>query len=418
MTRIDIFSGFLGAGKTTLIKKLITEAYQGEKLVLIENEFGEIGIDGGFLSEAGIQINEMNSGCICCSLVGDFAEALKKVIDEYHPDRILIEPSGVGKLSDVIAAVKNANTHGTELNGATTVVDANKCKMHMKNFGEFFNNQIENAACIILSHTEAISDAKISECVALIREHNPGAVIVSTSWDQLSGAQIIEAMEQRSTLATELEHLEEEAHRHHDHEHHHHDGECCHHEHEHEHHHHDGECCHHEHEHEHHHHDGECCHHEHEHHHHDGECCHHDHEHHHHDGECCHHEHEHHHHDGECCHHEHEHHHHDGECCHHDHEHHHADEVFVSYGAETTKKFNEAELKAALESFANSDSFGMILRAKGIVAGNDGRWIHFDYIPGEPDVRYGGASVIGRLCVIGSQLDKTAISEALGVELK
>ena len=386
MTRIDIFSGFLGAGKTTLIKKLITEAYQGEKLVLIENEFGEIGIDGGFLSEAGIQINEMNSGCICCSLVGDFAEALKKVIDEYHPDRILIEPSGVGKLSDVIAAVKNANTHGTELNGATTVVDANKCKMHMKNFGEFFNNQIENAACIILSHTEAISDAKISECVALIREHNPGVVIVSTSWDRLSGAQIIEAMEQRSTLATELEHLEEEAHRHHDHEHHHHDGECCHH--------------------------------EHEHHHHDGECCHHDHEHHHHDGECCHHEHEHHHHDGECCHHEHEHHHHDGECCHHDHEHHHADEVFVSYGAETTKKFNEAELKAALESFANSDSFGMILRAKGIVAGNDGRWIHFDYIPGEPDVRYGGASVIGRLCVIGSQLDKTAISEALGVELK
>ena len=330
MTRIDIFSGFLGAGKTTLIKKLITEAYQGEKLVLIENEFGEIGIDGGFLSEAGIQINEMNSGCICCSLVGDFAEALKKVIDEYHPDRILIEPSGVGKLSDVIAAVKNANTHGTELNGATTVVDANKCKMHMKNFGEFFNNQIENAACIILSHTEAISDAKISECVALIREHNPGAVIVSTSWDQLSGAQIIEAMEQRSTLATELEHLEEEAHRHHDHEHHHHDGECC----------------------------------------------------------------------------------------HHEHEHHHADEVFVSYGAETTKKFNEAELKAALESFANSDSFGMILRAKGIVAGDDGRWIHFDYIPGEPDVRYGGASVIGRLCVIGSQLDKTAISEALGVELK
>ena len=361
MTKIDIFSGFLGAGKTTLIKKLITEAYQGEQLVLIENEFGEIGIDGGFLSEAGIQINEMNSGCICCSLVGDFAEALKKVIDEYHPDRILIEPSGVGKLSDVVSAVKNADTHGTELNGATTVVDANKCKMHMKNFGEFFNNQIENAACIILSHTDNISDAKISECVALIREHNPNAVIVSTPWDQLSGAQIVEAMEQRSTLATELESLEKEAHHHH------------------------------------------------EHHHHDGECCHHEHEHHHHDDECCHHEHEHeHHHDGECCHHEHEHH----------HDHHHADEVFISYGAETTKKFNEAELKAALESFTNSDLYGMILRAKGIVAGDDGKWIHFDYIPGEPDVRHGGAGVIGRLCVIGSKLDKDAISEALGVELK
>ena len=396
MTKIDIFSGFLGAGKTTLIKKLITEAYQGEKLVLIENEFGEIGIDGGFLSEAGIQINEMNSGCICCSLVGDFAEALKKVIDEYHPDRILIEPSGVGKLSDVVSAVKNADTHGTELNGATTVVDANKCKMHMKNFGEFFNNQIENAACIILSHTDGISDAKISECVALIREHNHNAVIVSTPWDQLSGAQIVEAMEQRSTLATELENLEKEAHHHH--EHHHHDGERCHHDHEH------------------HHHDGECCHHDHEHHHHDGECCHHDHEH-HHDGECCHHDHEHHHHEydehGNCsCGHHHDHH------DHHDHHHHHADEVFVSYGAETTKKFNEAELKAALESFTNSDRYGMILRAKGIVAGDDGRWIHFDYIPGEPDVRHGGAGIIGRLCVIGSKLDKTAISEALGVELK
>ena len=394
MTKIDIFSGFLGAGKTTLIKKLIKEAYQGEKLVLIENEFGEIGIDGGFLSEAGIQINEMNSGCICCSLVGDFAEALKKVIDEYNPDRILIEPSGVGKLSDVVSAVKNADTHGTELNGATTIVDANKCKMHMKNFGEFFNNQIENAACIILSHTDKISDAKISECVALIREHNPDAVIVSTPWDQLSGAQIVEAMEHRSTLASELEHLEKEAHHHH--EHHHHDGECCHHDHGH------------------HQHDSECCHHDHEHHHHDGECCHHDHEHHHHDGECCHHDHEPHHHEydehGNCsCGHHHE---------HHDHHHHHADEVFVSYGAETTKKFNEAELKLALESFTNSESYGMILRAKGIVASDDGKWIHFDYIPGEPDVRYGGAGVIGRLCVIGSKLDRNAISNALGVELK
>ena len=364
MTKIDIFSGFLGAGKTTLIKKLIKEAYQGEKLVLIENEFGEIGIDGGFLSEAGIQINEMNSGCICCSLVGDFAEALKKVIEEYNPDRILIEPPGVGKLSDVISAVKNAGTEGTELNGATTVVDANKCKMHMKNFGEFFNNQIDNAECIILSHTDNISDQKISECVALIREHNPHTVIVSTPWDQLSGAQIVEAMEHRSTLASELEHLEKEAHHHHDHKHHHHDGECCHHEHEH------------------HHHD-ECCHHEHEHHHHEYD------EH----GNCS------------CGH-------------HHDHHHHHADEVFVSYGTETTKKFNEADLKAALDSFANVNDYGMILRAKGIVAGDDGRWIHFDYIPGEPDVRNGSAGVIGRLCVIGSKLNKNALSDALGVELK
>ena len=417
MTKIDIFSGFLGAGKTTLIKKLIEEAYKGEKIVLIENEFGEIGIDGGFLAEAGIQINEMNSGCICCSLVGDFAEALKKVIAEYAPDRILIEPSGVGKLSDVIKAVKNADTEGAELNGFTTVVDANKCKMHMKNFGEFFNDQVENAGCIVLSHTGSISEQKIADCVALLKEHNDDAVIVSTPWEQLSGAQLLEAMERKSTLEAEMNELAEEAHEHH---HHHHDGECCHH--DHEHHHHDGECCHHDHE---HHHDGEYCHHDHEHHHHDGECCHHDHEHHHHDGECCHHDHEHHHHDGECCHHEHEHeHHHEydehGNCScghHHDHHHHHADEVFVSFGAETTKKFNADALKAALDSFTDAEKYGMVLRAKGIVAGDDGRWIHFDYIPGESDVRFGSAGVIGRLCVIGSKLDKHAVSEALGVEL-
>ncbi len=448
MTKIDIFSGFLGAGKTTLIKKLIEEAYRGEKIVLIENEFGEIGIDSGFLAEAGIKINEMNSGCICCSLVGDFAAALQKVITEYDPDRILIEPSGVGKLSDVIKAVQNADTHGAELNGFTTIVDANKCKMHMKNFGEFFNDQVENAGCIVLSHTGTISEQRIADCVALLKEHNETAVIVSTPWDQLSGAQLLEAMERKSTLAAELERLAKQAEEEHEHEHHHHhhDGECCHHDHEHHRdgecchhdheHHHDGECCHHDHE---HHHDGECCHHDHE-HHHDGECCHHDHEH-HHDGECCHHDHEH-HHDGECCHHDHEHHH-DGECCHHDHEHHHeydehgncscghhhdhdhhghhhhhADEVFVSFGAETTKKFNADALRTALEAFTDSEKYGMILRAKGIIASDDGKWIHFDYIPGEPDIRYGSAGVIGRLCVIGSKVNKEAVSELLGVELQ
>ena len=377
MTRIDIFSGFLGSGKTTLIKKLLEEAYSGEQIVLIENEFGEIGIDGGFLAEAGVQINEMNSGCICCSLVGDFAAALQKVINEFAPDRILIEPSGVGKLSDVIKAVQGADTQGAVLNGFTTVVDAKKCKMHMKNFGEFFNDQVENAACIVLSHTQSISDEKIHECVELLKAHNDTAVIVTTPWDQLSGAQLLEAMERKSTLEAELNRLEEQAHEHH-------------------------------HEHEHHHHDGECCHHDHEHHHHDGECCHHDHEHHHHDGECCHHDHEHHHH------HEYDEH---GNCsC--GHHHHHADEVFVSFGAETVKKFNAEMLKSVLESFTDSEKYGMVLRAKGIVEGDDGKWIHFDYIPGEPDVRFGGAGVIGRLCVIGSGLNKDAISEALGVEFK
>ena len=437
MTKIDIFSGFLGSGKTTLIKKLLEEAYSGEKIVLIENEFGEIGIDGGFLAEAGVQINEMNSGCICCSLVGDFAEALQKVIADFTPDRILIEPSGVGKLSDVIKAVEGADTDGAVLNGFTTVVDAKKCKMHMKNFGEFFNDQIENAACIVLSHTQSLTDEKINECIELIRAHNHDVVIVTTDWDKITGAQLLEAMELKSTLKSDIEELEEHAHEHHNHHH----GECCHHEHEHpEHHHHDGECCHHEHDHdehhEHHHHDGECCHHEHdhdehhEHHHHDGECCHHEHdhdehhEHHHHDGECCHHEHEHHehhHHDGECCHHEHEHHHEydeHGNCSCGHHHHHHADEVFVSFGAETVKKFNADALRQTLESFEDAEKFGMVLRAKGIVEGDDGNWIHFDYIPGDADVRAGGASIIGRLCIIGSGLNKAAISEAVGVEFK
>ena len=376
MTKIDIFSGFLGAGKTTLIKKLIEEAYKGEKIVLIENEFGEIGIDGGFLAEAGVQINEMNSGCICCSLVGDFAEALKKVINEYAPDRVLIEPSGVGKLSDVIKAVQNADTEGAVLNGFTTVVDANKCKMYMKNFGEFFNDQVEHAGCIIFSHTDMASEKKINEGVALIREHNPNAVIVTTPWGQLSGAQLLEAMERKDTLATELEKLE------HEHHHHHHD-ECCHDHDHHEHHHHHDECCHHEHHHDH----DECCHdHDHHEHHHDhDECCHHD----HHD----HHE----HHidaDGNCS------------CGHH---HHHADEVFESWGTETTKKFNADELQAALDDLCDEQKYGIILRAKGIVASDDGRWINFDYIPGEPNVRFGAASVIGRLCVIGSKMNKDAI---------
>ena len=407
MTKIDIFSGFLGAGKTTLIKKLITEAYAGEKLVLIENEFGEIGIDGGFLSEAGIQINEMNSGCICCSLVGDFGKALSQVLTEYAPDRILIEPSGVGKLSDVIRAVQGAATEGAVLNGFTTVVDAGKCKMYMKNFGEFFNDQVENAGCIILSHTDTTPAAKTETAVSLLREHNPTAVIVTTPWNDLTGAQLLEAMERTDTLEAELARLAEEAEHHH--HHHHDDEECeCHH-----HHHEDGEECHcHDHEHEHHHH---------HHHHEDGEECHchdHDHEHHHHheDGEECHcHDHE----------HEHHHHHHDGECCcghHHDgehHHHHHADEVFVSCGTETTAAFDRAAMTDKLNALTDEDKYGIVLRAKGIVASTDGAgWIHFDYVPGEPDVREGGAAVIGRLCVIGSGLNIPALSELFGVELK
>ena len=392
MTKIDIFSGFLGAGKTTLIKKLITEAYAGEKLVLIENEFGEIGIDGGFLSEAGIQINEMNSGCICCSLVGDFGKALSQVLTEYTPDRILIEPSGVGKLSDVIRAVQGAATEGAVLNGFTTVVDAGKCKMYMKNFGEFFNDQVENAGCIILSHTDTTSAAKIDTAVSLLREHNHTAVIVTTSWNDLTGAQLLEAMERTDTLEAEMARLAEEAeHHHHDHEHHHHDHdeecECHHHHHD-----HDEECHCHDHEHEHHHHhheDGECC-------------CGHDHD----------HDHEHHHHhDGECCC---GHHHEDGH-----HHHHHADEVFVSCGTETTAAFDRASMTDKLNALTDEETYGIVLRAKGIVAATDGgSWIHFDYVPGEPDVRAGSPAVIGRLCIIGANLNIPALSELFGVELK
>ena len=333
MTKIDIFSGFLGAGKTTLIKKLITEAYAGEKLVLIENEFGEIGIDGGFLAEAGIQINEMNSGCICCSLVGDFGKALSKVLTEYAPDRILIEPSGVGKLSDVIRAVQGAATEGAVLGGFTTVVDAGKCKMYMKNFGEFFGDQVENAGCIVLSHTQNASAKKIEDAVALLREHNATAVIVTTPWDELTGAQLLDAMERKDTLEAELARLAAEAEHHHHHE----DGECC--------------CGHH-----------------------------HDHDGHHH--------------------------------------HHHADEVFVSCGAETTAAFDPADMTAKLAALTDEDKYGIVLRAKGIVASKNGAsWVHFDYVPGEPDVREGGAGVIGRLCVIGSKLNIPALSELFGVEL-
>ncbi len=384
MTKIDIFSGFLGAGKTTLIKKLIAEAYQGEKVVLIENEFGEIGIDGGFLQDAGINITEMNSGCICCSLVGDFRKALKSVVDEYHPDRIIIEPSGVGKLSDVINAASSVDSEEAKLNCFTTVVDINKCKMYMKNFGEFFNDQIEHASAVVFSHTAKASDAKIEEAVALLREHNPTATVVTTDWALLSGAEILKAMERKDTLLDILDKLaEEEKHEHH---HHHEDGEECH-------------CGHHhdndddddddEHEHHHHHEDGEECH-----------CGHH------HDDDD----------DDDDDEHEHHHHHEDGEECHcGHHHHHHADEVFTSWGTETTHKFTAEQIKAALEAFVEDPDYGMILRAKGIVEGSDGQWIHFDYVPGEPDVRYGSAGIIGRLCVIGSKINEEKIRELFGV---
>ena len=393
MIKIDIFSGFLGAGKTTLIKKLISEAFAGEKLVVIENEFGDIGIDGGFLEEAGIEITEMNSGCICCSLVGDFGKALGEVIEKYAPQRILIEPSGVGKLSDVIKAVEDLKLEGVTLNSATCVVDAKKCKMYMKNFGEFFNNQIESAGTIVLSHTAALSEEKVSAACALLRAHNEKAEIVTTDWALLSGEQILSAMEKTSTLADELKALSEEeicpecGHHHH----HHHDEECDCHEHEHHHHHHhDEECDCHEHEHHHHHHDEECDCHEHEHHHH-----------HHHDEECDCHEHHHHDHDhGEEC-----------SCgCHgHGHHHHHADEVFTSWGKETAHRYTESELCEALSALENEERFGMILRAKGIVAG-DGCWYHFDYTPGEGDVRVGTAATTGRLCVIGSKINEEALN--------
>ncbi len=421
MTKVDIFSGFLGAGKTTLIKKLIKEAYAGEKLVVIENEFGRIGIDGGFLQEAGIEITEMNSGCICCSLVGDFGEALKKVKTEYDPDRILIEPSGVGKLSDVIRAVQDAEIEGLTLNAFTTVIDASKCKMYMKNFAEFYRNQIEFASSVILSRTGGLRADKLEETVAIVRSINDKATLITTPWDQLDGKAILDAMENRNTLEEELHHLmEEQKAKESHHHHHHHDHECD-----------DPDCgCHHGHHH--HDHDSECerdHHHEHEHHHdHDGECeCGHDPEHHHHhdhDHECeCGHHHDHDHdHDGECeCGHHHHEHHHDHECddpdreCHHGHHHHdhHADEVFTSWGVETAEKVTEGFLEDCLDELMTG-RYGMILRAKGILAAEDGRWLHFDYVPGEKELRYGSADVIGKLCVIGTGLDKEGLHRLFG----
>ena len=406
MAKVDIISGFLGAGKTTFIKELISKAYKDEKTVLIENEFGEIGIDGGFMKDAGIEVTEMNSGCICCSLTGDFRAALHEVCERYAPDRILIEPSGVGKLSDIVTAVEQASDGELTINALCTVVDAGKCKMYMRNFGEFFNNQVESAGCIILSRTAGIKEEKLAECVALLREKNPGAVIITTPWDELSGAQILDAMEKRDTLTAALESIEREHEEDEDeHEHHHHHD----HEHEeHEHHHHfdeNGNCscgCHHDddedddgHEHEHHHHDHDEHEHEHEHHHdHGEECgCGHDHEHHHHD-------HDEHDHDHECG------------CGHHHHHHgHDADEVFTSWGMETAKKFTEDGLRAALTALEDETKYGVVLRAKGIVAASEGEWIHFDYTPGEINIRRGSAGVTGRLCVIGHELHEDAVAE-------
>ena len=399
-TKIDIISGFLGAGKTTLIKKLLKDAFKDEQVVLIENEFGEIGIDGGFLKEAGIQIREMNSGCICCSLVGDFGASLKEVISKYHPDRILIEPSGVGKLSDVIKAVQGVEEEtGLVLNSYTTVVDAKKCKMYMRNFGEFFNNQVEYAGAIIMSRTDIVDEAKAQAAMELLREINPKAAIITTPIEKLEGAKILEVMEHPVSLEQEMMeeevcpecgHVHEHGHHHHDHEeheHHHHDHECGHDHEEHEHHHHDHECgCGHDHDHE-----------EHEHHHHDHECgCGHDHE---------HEEHEHHHHDHECgCGHD-----------HHDHHHHHADEVFTSWGRETIKKYTRENLEKILETLSETEEYGIILRAKGMLPAEDGTWIYFDMVPEETEIRSGAPEYTGRLCVIGSKLNEDKLAELFGL---
>lgn len=371
MTKIDVISGFLGAGKTTLIKKLLEEAIQGEKVVLIENEFGEIGIDGGFLKDAGIEISEMNSGCICCSLVGDFGAALHKVQEQFHPDRILIEPSGVGKLSDVTKAVVDVAESEPEmvLGSAITVADATKCKSYMKNFGEFYNNQVENAGTIVLSRTQKLSEEKLADAVELLREKNPKATIITTPWDVLDGKQILAAMEKTNDLAAELMEELHHGHEEQDHDHHHEHEDTC--------------CCGHDHEHEHHHHHDE-----------EEHAHHHDHDH----GEDC-----------TCgCHdhdHEHEHHHHHG---------HHADEVFTSWGVETPKTFTEAEVRSALEAL-DSGKYGTVLRAKGIVGAADGIWLHFDFVPGDLEIRHGGADVTGRLCVIGSELKEDELKTLFGV---
>ncbi len=375
MTKIDIISGFLGAGKTTLINRLIKEAYKGEKVVLIENEFGEIGVDGGFLKDAGIEISEMNSGCICCSLVGDFSKALKQVVADFAPNRILIEPSGVGKLSDVTKAVMSAELDNAIINSSVVVVDVNKCKMYMKNFGEFFGDQIANAGCVLFSHTDKTTDAKLAEALALVREKNTDAAIITTPADKLDIDTLIAAMEQKSTIEAHLKELAAE-------------DECpvC----GHRHHHHDD--------------DG----HDHHHDHHHGDC--HDH---HHDEEDCHHRHDEHDYDCECgCHghHHHEHHEHHAE-----HHHHPADDVFTSWGRETIKKYTTEQIMTILSALDNSDKYGVVLRAKGIVEGVDGKWIYFDYVPEEPDVRIGSASNIGKLCVIGSKINELALAELFGI---
>ena len=378
MTKIDIFSGFLGAGKTTLIKKLIAEAFNGEKLVLIENEFGEIGIDGAFLQEAGIEITEMNSGCICCSLVGDFSAALKKVLEQFHPDRILIEPSGVGKLSDVKHAVSGVLTDEVIINSCVAVVDAKKARVYRKNFGEFYENQIEAANCVVLSRTQDVPEARVHEVLDMVRELNPEATVVAAPWDELTGADLLKAIESRDTLKASLEALKAE--------HHHDEDECD-----------DPDCeCHH-----HHHHDEDEAH-EHHHHHHDEDE---EHEHHHHhDGDECD--------DPECeCHH---HHHHDEDEAHEHHHHHHhghdADEVFTSWGMETMHRFTEDELKTKLSALDDEAAYGAVLRTKGVVASADGgQWLHFDHVPGEIEVRRGAAGVIGRLCVIGSKINEDAL---------
>ena len=375
MTKVDIFSGFLGAGKTTLIKKLIAEAYQGEKVVLIENEFGEIGVDKGFLKNTGIQINEMNAGCICCTLVGDFGRALDQVIRDYDPERILIEPSGVGKLSDVIIAVQDLHNDKIQLNGFTTVVDAKKCKMYMKNFGEFYKNQVENASSIILSHVQGMTQEKLDQVVAMLRELNEDANIVTTDWDQLDGKQILHIMEEKKTLSAELDRLREEAYREqaeHEAEHHHHDEE----DHDHE-----------DHDHDHHHED-------------------HDHHDHHHDHD--HHDHEDHHHDHDHDHEEHHHHHHHGHG-------HHADEVFDEFGIQTAHKYDAEQLMEILDSLQNFAECGTVLRAKGIVPSTDGGWLEFDYVPGEPEVRLGSPETTGMICVIGTGLDQDRIKELFGI---
>ena len=426
MTKINIISGFLGAGKTTLIKKLLGGAFGSEKVVLLENEYGEVGVDSGFMRDSGIQITELNSGCICCTLVGDFSRALDELIDTYHPDRIIIEPSGVGKLSDIRRVVVDMmDSHEITLEGSATVADVGKCRMYAKNFGEFFIDQIENAETIILSRTQNTTEERIEKCVNLLREYNAHARIITTPWDELTGAQMLDVIESaESLLSTDevVRHAHEHEHHHHDHD------ECC--DQDHEHHHHDHDECDHDHEHHHHDHD-ECCDHDHEHHHHDHDECDHDHEHHHdhdHDHECCDHDHEHHHdHDHECCdhdhEHDHEHHHHDhdhGEgctCgCHHDHHgHHHADEVFQNIGVETPRKFEEAAIRAALDELDDEKRFGSILRAKGILPLTDGKWLHFDYVPGESDVRYGSADYTGRLCVIGTKINEAALKELFGL---